>query len=455
MLTPTEICRAELRYDAQLDCSPDELAGRRRQREADRACCESVRRHHRWLDLSPASKAELERRTFARLDAERDAAERAILLKNPLAVTADDLDMLPFRDRLQVETKIMMARHQEQTKLLNFPGPNNVPPPAPRMQTAADLQRKTFAPVHYVVPGFIGEGLTIFAGRPKVGKSWLALDAVLAVASGTDVLGRKVEQGDVLALMLEDNERRLKTRIQKIVGPFAEWPSRFTYATEWPRVDEGGLDKIRAWIKSVSQPRLIVVDVLARVRSQQQGRQAQYEADYQAIAGLQAIASEHRVAIVVVHHLRKSGSESGDAIDKISGTLGLSGAADSLLVIDRDGAGITLYGRGRDIEEIEAAVEFDRADCRWRVLGKAAEVRRSDERKAILDALMATGASMSPADLAAATGMPSNNVRYLLFRMVRDGQITKAGRGYVPCNAANATNALTPSQRIVLPPPPY
>jgi hypothetical protein len=328
-------------------------------------------------------------------------------------------------------------------------------PAAPRMQTAADLQRKTFEPVHFVVPGFIAEGLALFAGRPKVGKSWLALDAGLAVAAGGEVLGKKTEQGDVLALMLEDNERRLKTRIQKILGPFAEWPSRFTYMTEWPRVDEGGLDQIRGWIKSVPQPRLIIVDVLARVRSQQQGRQAQYEADYQAIAGLQAIASEHRVAIVVVHHLRKSGSESGDAIDKISGTLGLSGAADSVLVIDRDGTGVTLLARGRDIEEIEAAIEFDRDRCRWRVLGQASEVRRSDERKRIIEALKAAGASMSPADLAAATGMPPNNVRRLIFKMVRDGQIAKAGRGYVPSDPGNNGNAVTPSQQIILPPPPY
>jgi hypothetical protein len=35
------------------------------------------------------------------------------------------------------------------------------------------------------------------------------------------------EDGDVLALCLEDNERRLKSRISKIFGPFAAWPARF------------------------------------------------------------------------------------------------------------------------------------------------------------------------------------------------------------------------------------
>jgi hypothetical protein len=193
------------------------------------------------------------------------------------------------------------------------------------------------------------------------------------------------------------------------------------------------------------------VDVLARVRSQQQGRQAQYEADYHAIAGLQAIASEHRVAVVVVHHLRKSASESGDAIDKISGTLGLSGAADAILVLDREGSGVTMYARGRDIEEIETAVEFDRGTCRWRVLGQASDVRRSDERKTILDALRDATAPMSPADIAAATSMAPNNVRRLLFKMTRDGEILRTGKGYVPANTGNTGNAVTQSQPVITP----
>jgi hypothetical protein len=49
--------------------------------------------------------------------------------------------------------------------------------------------------------------------------------------------------------------------------------------------------------------------------------------------------------------------------------------------------GPTLYGKGRDIEEIETALRFDRARGLWTALGDATEFRRTDERKAILDAL--------------------------------------------------------------------
>ncbi len=152
-----------------------------------------------------------------------------------------------------------------------------------------------------------------------------------------------------------------------------------------------------------------------------------YEADYHAIKGLQALASEYRVAIVVVHHTRKGGSDV-DPFEKVSGTLGLSGAADTTIVLDRESNGATIYGRGRDIEEIESAVEFNKGDCRWFVLGRAEEVRRTDERGMILHALKDAGEPMSPSDIAAATGMKSTNVRQLLHKMTKAGEVVKTAR---------------------------
>src|SRR5918998_5965423 len=111
---------------------------------------------------------------------------------------------------------------------------------APVIRTAADLRRKVFAPIKWIVPGYLAEGLTLLAGRPKLGKSWLALDIGLAVAAGRYVMGDILcEPGDVLALCLEDNERRLQRRIRKLLGAFGnEWPARFQFATEWPRANE-------------------------------------------------------------------------------------------------------------------------------------------------------------------------------------------------------------------------
>jgi predicted ATP-dependent serine protease len=298
------------------------------------------------------------------------------------------------------------------------------------VRTAAALRIKVFEPIKFIVPGYIVEGCTILAGRPKLGKSWFMEEVGLAVARGGHCLGdTKCHEGDVLYLAMEDNERRLQSRMTKIMGYASEWPARFHYATEWPRANAGGLDQIRKWISAAEKPRLVVVDVLAMFRSPRDAKQSPYEADYEAVQALQRIASDTNVAIVIVHHLRKSLAEI-DPFEKVSGTLGLSGGVDTVLILDRDGSGATLYGRGRDIEEIETAVEFDVATCRWRVLGAAVDVHRSDERKVILETLADASEPLSPREVADLTGHSYDAVRQMLARMAKQGEVAKRGRGH-------------------------
>ena len=319
-----------------------------------------------------------------------------------------------------------------------------------RISSAAGLRRREFPAIRYVVPGYIAEGCTLLAGRPKLGKSWLVLEGGLAVARGGTCLGGiACEQGDVLYLALEDNERRLQGRIDKVLGAFAtDWPAAFEYATEWPRANEGGLEAIREWILSKPNPRLVIVDVLAMFKPVRGDRESLYEADYNAIKGLQALAGEFGIAIVIVHHTRKAQGE-GDPFEKVSGTLGLSGAADTTVILDRDGNGATLYGRGRDIEEIESAVVFDKATCRWHVQGAASEVRRSDERGDVLALLKEADAPMSPAELAPLARTSSGTMRKRLYDMTKAGDIVKVGMGrYVHPNRTDLIslgNTPTPS----------
>lgn len=294
--------------------------------------------------------------------------------------------------------------------------------------TAAALKSKTFKPIAWVVMNLIPDGLTILAGKPKLGKSWLMLDVAVAVAQGGWVLDEKVAQGDVLYCALEDNERRLKQRMGKLCH-LGEWPPRLTFWTELAKVEEGGLDQLKAWVDSVTNPRLIVIDVFTKVRRQKGGQEGVYDADYLAASPLKRLADNTGVAVVVVHHLRKMAADA-DPLDAVSGSTGLTGAADTILVLNRGSEGVTLYGRGRDIEEVEKAVQFVRDTCRWSMLGDAREVRLSDERKAILDALRTEAEPMSPAAIAIVTGAgDSGNIRRLLHSMSKGGEVMKSGRG--------------------------
>jgi AAA domain/P63C domain len=231
--------------------------------------------------------------------------------------------------------------------------------------SAADLQSKQFPPIRIVIPVIITEGVTLFAGKPKVGKSWWAFDCCIAVAGGRFVLGEiKPVQGDVLYLALEDNQRRLRRRLAKIMPGEAKWPERLSLHTEWRRVNEGGLADIEAWCGTVKQPRLVWIDVLAKIRPLTvRTREQAFAADYAALEGLQQLAGRLSLAIVVNCHLRKMASDDEPA-DDVSGTLGLTAAADATAVLKRTQGAFTLYLRGRDTEETELAAEFDKSSCR-------------------------------------------------------------------------------------------
>jgi RecA-family ATPase len=131
--------------------------------------------------------------------------------------------------------------------------------------SAASLKERKFEPIAWLVPQLIPEGVTILAGRPKVGKSWLALDIALAKAGGRYVMGNlHLIEGDVLYAALEDNPRRLRARIERVLTQQEQtWPARLTLATQWRRLDAGGVADAKEWAASVKEPRLIIFDTLA------------------------------------------------------------------------------------------------------------------------------------------------------------------------------------------------
>jgi RecA-family ATPase len=209
------------------------------------------------------------------------------------------------------------------------------------MISARQLCAMRFAPLKFIVPKIIPEGLTILAGRPKIGKSWLVLLLGIVLSSGVAALGLDYGmtmplKGSVLYLGLEDGKRRLQRRMTKLVGIRPEnWPEQLYLKTEWRRFDQGGLDDIRAWYSAAKAkgetPVLVIIDTLAKVRAPGSSKSSPYQNDHDALAGLQRLAEELGIAVVVNHHDRKMDAE--DVFDTVSGTLGLTGAVDTILVL--------------------------------------------------------------------------------------------------------------------------
>lgn len=290
----------------------------------------------------------------------------------------------------------------------------------------SDIMATNYPDILWAIDGYLPEGFSVLAGRQKLGKTWLALDWSLAVATGGFAMGQiDCQQGDVLYLDLENGHRRIKSRIERIFPNEQPNLSNIQIVTEAPELDKGCIDCLESWRKSVSKPKLVVIDVLQRVKPSGKANRNAYENDYAIFAELQAWATNNGIAVLGLHHTRKGGAD--DPLEALSGSNGLSACADTTLVLDKDQNGMTIYVRGRDVEEKETALRHDVGI--WTVLGDAAEVNRSDERVTIAVTLEKASEPMSPTLLADVTGMKNGNVRKLLHHMYENDEVLKIGRG--------------------------
>jgi hypothetical protein len=144
------------------------------------------------------------------------------------------------------------------------------------------------------------------------------------------------------------------------------------------------------------------------------------------------------VAVIVVHHQRKTGAD--DPFDTISGAVGLAGAADTILMLKRTERGAVLSVRGRDVEDSETLLTFDKQSCRWSVCGPA-PAPLSSERAAIVALLAQADGPMKVADIVGATGSNRAAVDTLLHRMVVDGEIERVMAGHYACKTGKTVRS--------------
>ncbi len=303
--------------------------------------------------------------------------------------------------------------------------------------SASELMLKEFPPLKWAIPDLVPEGLTILAGRPKFGKSWLALDFALAAAAGTNALGTiPCKAGPVLYLALEDTDRRLHARIRSVLQG-AEVPDQLDLKWEWQRADNGGLTMLRDWLNTrtkANPARLVIIDTLQKVRGERHRSAGIYEDDYKAVGEFKKLADEYTVPIMILTHENKVGN--ADHVMAVSGTAGLTGAADTIISLNRTSRTdptATLAITGRDVIGDEIAIQQDMETGKWLKVGKADDFRLSEGKRAIVRALMDHARQMTPKEISEATGQKRDRTRYFLSRLVRDGDVRHCSNGKYSC----------------------
>ena len=305
----------------------------------------------------------------------------------------------------------------------------------PKIFTGNELRDKEFPPIKWAIPGILPAGVTLFGGREKMGKSWLAFSLCVAVSTGGHTLGKMpVEKGKALYLSLEDPERRLYKRIRRLADEDTDLGG-LHYATEWNHADTGGVDDLDAWLQENEDRRLVVIDTLKRIRPHSSGKRGMYDDDYEALQPYVPLASKHNVAIVVLHHLNQQ-SDPNDPFDAFSGSSGLTAATENiwLLTRKRGDADAYLMVDGKDIEEPqELALGWDAATCSWTAQGDAATYRLNKERREIIELLIREDAPMGPKAVAELLSKGYDATKQMMKRMSDDGQLKQEGYGkYVP-----------------------
>lgn len=230
---------------------------------------------------------------------------------------------------------------------------------------AEDLQNRTYEPTPFLVDELIPEGLHILAGAPKIGKSWLALWLCLCVSQGQPLWNFAVTQGEVLYLSLEDSYRRIQSRLFDLTE---DAPPTLHFAILADTLKHGLEQQIEQFLTEHPTTKLVVIDTLQRVRSAG-GDSNLYANDYQDIGILKQLADRQHIAILLIHHLRKLHDD--DPMNMISGSTGLSGAADSTFVLQKNSrlANIAfLHCTGRDIPDRTLKLEFGEEDHVWKLL---------------------------------------------------------------------------------------
>jgi hypothetical protein len=311
-------------------------------------------------------------------------------------------------------------------------GPPNEPEAIrrPRIEAvetdAADLIDMQLDPLKWIVPELLPEGTTIIAAEPKVGKSCLVYQIAVEASVGGDLLGRRVTPGSVLYLALEDGQRRGKDRLLAALAGRTMPRGRLGVRWSSNLVGQGLEQDIEKWLDAHPDAVMVAIDTLGKVRPRSTGKQGAYEVDVEALAGLQNLFRDRHTSLVIVHHARKATSD--DFLASVSGTYGITGSADTIVVIRRkrlEKFG-TVYVTGRDIADAEISVEFDQLT--WRAAPGALSAA-SFERTEVYEVIRRRGPAFAKS-IADEIGKERSNVQHLIDGLVAAGAVMRTDGGY-------------------------
>ena len=215
-----------------------------------------------------------------------------------------------------------------------------------------------------VIDGLLYSGTHLFAGAPKVGKSFFMAQLAYHVSTGQKLWDYDVHQGTVLYLALEDDYQRLQERMFRMFG--VEGTDNLHFAVYAKQLGAGLDEQLEKFIHEHPGTRLIIIDTLQKIREVSTDAYS-YANDYDIVGRMKQFADKNGVCVLLVHHTRKQ--QAGDKFEMISGTNGLLGCADGAFLLQKEKRTdneAVMDIVGRDQPDQELTIEFDRERCVWK-----------------------------------------------------------------------------------------
>ena len=182
-----------------------------------------------------------------------------------------------------------------------------------------------------VIDNLLHAGTYLFAGAPKVGKSFFMAQLAYHVSTGLPLWNYTIHKGTVLYLALEDDYLRLQERLYRMFGTDSTENLHFAICAK--QLGAGLDEQLQKFVREHPDTKLIIIDTLQKIR-EAGGEKFSYANDYEIVGRLKRFADNQNVCLLLVHHTRKQ--QADDKFDMISGTNGLLGAADGAFMLQKE-----------------------------------------------------------------------------------------------------------------------
>lgn len=262
----------------------------------------------------------------------------------------------------------------------------------------------------WLVKDRIPEGVITIAGRPKIGKSLMALDLALSIASGGNFLNRQCKKGNVLFFALEDHPRRIQSRIKQFDVKTTQ-DIRFWFDFKYSPVN---LDLLQEVIQD-NNINLVVIDTFSKFFPE--ADQNDHNQMIDALGSISKLTQEMNISLILIdHHRKQQLGSSNDPIEDLFGSTGKSSQIDTCLGLYKEGGDkYSLKMVSRDNLDIDLKLTFDPDDLRFRLSDDPNKIDPNSRKGKIISAIFnlnKQGEKATVTAIAATTEIEASNVSH-------------------------------------------